>query len=86
MQSTGGVVEMRLSGSLFGFGASVLALLSVQGGALVAQPQGIPFAGLARITVFSDPHIAVQGFDLTSLPAGPHGEAGYALHLRARLL
>ena len=58
VESTGGGVEVRVGGSLFGVGASVDALLSAQEGKLVAQPQGFPFAGLARITLFSDPPAA----------------------------
>ena len=85
VESAAGAVEVRVSGSLFGIGASVLALLSAQEGKLVAQPQGFPFAGLARITLFSDPHIAVQAVALSSQPAGGGGEAGYLLTLRAKL-
>ncbi|HEY3829969.1 MAG TPA: LmeA family phospholipid-binding protein [Solirubrobacteraceae bacterium] len=85
VESVGGGVEVRVSGSLFGVGASLLALLSAQEGKLVAMPQGFPFAGLARITIFSDPHLAVQAIGLSSQPS-PGGDAGYLLTLRARLL
>jgi hypothetical protein len=84
LESTGQGVEVRVSGSLFGVGASVLALLSAQDGKLVAQPQGFPFAGFARITLFSDSRLFVQGFSLSSLQAA-QGEESYALTLRARL-
>lgn len=77
-------VEVRISGSLFGVGASVLALVRAQEGKLVAQPQGFPFAGFARITLFSDPRLFVQSFGLSSEPAGG-SDPSYALTLRAKL-
>lgn len=77
-------VEVRISGSLFGVGASVLALVRAQEGKLVAQPQGFPFAGFARITLFSDPRLFVQSFGLSREPAAAK-ESSYALTLRAKL-
>jgi hypothetical protein len=79
-----GGVEVRVGGSLFGVGASLTARLSAQEGKLVVQPQGLPFVGLARITLFSDPRLAVQSFDLTG--ASVQQSDGYALTLRAKLL
>ena len=84
VESAGGAVEARVSGSLFGVGASVLALLGAHEGKLVAQPQGFPFAGLGPITLFSDPHLFVQAVALSSQP-GPGGDASYVLTLRAML-
>jgi hypothetical protein len=84
VESVGDGVEVRVSGSLFGVGASVLALLSAQEGKLVAQPQGFPFAGFARITLFSDARLFVQDFGLTSESAAAGGSS-YALTLRAKL-
>jgi LmeA-like phospholipid-binding len=84
VENADGAVEVRVSGSLFGIGASVLALLSAQEGKLIAQPQGFPFAGLARITIFSDPHLFVQDVGL-SAQSGAAADAGYALTLRAEL-
>jgi hypothetical protein len=85
LQSTAAGVQVRVSGSLFGIGASALALLGAQEGKLVAQPQGFPLAGLARVTIFSDPRLYVQGFQLAeSAPAGG-GEPSYAVTLRATL-
>jgi LmeA-like phospholipid-binding len=84
VESVGDGVEVRVSGSLFGVGASVLALLRAQEGKLVAQPQGFPFAGFARITLISDPRLFVQGFGLSSESAATSG-ASYALTLRAKL-
>jgi hypothetical protein len=82
--SADGGVEVRVGGSLFGVGASITARLSAQEGKLVVQPQGLPFAGFARITLFSDPRLAVQSFDLSGASAG-QSEESYALTLRAKL-
>jgi hypothetical protein len=74
--STPAGVEMRISGSLFGVGASVDVLLRAEEGKLVAQPQGIPFAGFVKVTLVSAPHTYIQSFDLTNpLSAGNAGAA-----------
>ena len=84
-------VEMRVSGSLFGVGASVDVLLSASEGKLVAQPRGIPFAGLVKLTLLSDPHMYVQAFDLSSPasaggdPAGAEGDSSYLMRIWAKL-
>lgn len=79
-----GGVEVRVRGSLFGIGASLSATLAAQDGKLVAQPKGIPFAGLARLTLFSDEHLYVESVDLSREQGGAEGN--YAVALRARLL
>ncbi len=78
-----GAVEVRVTGSLFGVGATLSATLAAEDGRLVAQPKGIPFAGLARLTLFSDPRLYVESVGLRH----EQGEAGgsYAVTLRARL-
>jgi hypothetical protein len=78
-----GAVEVRVTGSLFGVGATLSATLAAENGKLVAQPQGIPFAGLARLTLFSDPRLSVESVGLRH----EQGQAGgsYAVTLRARL-
>jgi hypothetical protein len=78
-----GAVEVRVSGSLFGVGASMLATLSAHEGKLVAQPQSFPFAGLARLTVFSDPRLFIESVELK--PATDLAEGGAYVTLRARL-
>jgi len=82
--SASGGLAIRVSGSLFGFGASLLAVLGVYEGKIVAQPQGIPFAGLARLTVFSDPRLAVQDVALSG-SSGAGADGPYTLTLRAAL-
>ncbi|HVR04484.1 MAG TPA: LmeA family phospholipid-binding protein [Solirubrobacteraceae bacterium] len=79
-----GAVEMLLSGSLLGVGVSVHAVVAAGEGKLVAEPQGLPFAGLARVTIFSDPRLAVRDFALTIL-APAAGQARYRVQLAARL-
>jgi hypothetical protein len=83
VETASGAVAVRVSGSLFGVGASMLATLSAQEGKLVAQPQSFPFAGLARLTVFSDPRLFVQSVELK--PAADLAEGGAYVTLRARL-
>jgi hypothetical protein len=84
VEGAGGTVEVRVGGSIFGVGASVLARLGAQGGKLVAEPQGFPFAGLGRITLFADAHLDVQSVSLSAQPRGA-GDTAYVLALRARL-
>lgn len=58
--SGGGQVEVKASGGLFGLQASIGALVKPLEGRLVAEPQGFPLAGLATVTLFSDPHLKVE--------------------------
>ncbi|MCW3034550.1 MAG: hypothetical protein QOK19_1171 [Solirubrobacteraceae bacterium] len=58
--SEGGRVRVSVGGSLFGVGAEVAALAEAQNGALVAHPEGLLLEGL-RLTLFSDPHVHVEG-------------------------
>jgi hypothetical protein len=88
--SGGGQVELQASGGLFGIGATVPVILGPQEGKLVAQPRGLPFAGLARLTLFADPRVVVQGVALSAIPGGDETPAGtpsggYQVRLLARL-
>jgi hypothetical protein len=77
-------VSMRVGGSLFGLSSSVAVRLGAVEGKLVAIPQGIPFAGLVKVTLFSASHMYVQSFDLTeSPPAG--ADPSYQVSIAARL-
>ena len=81
-----GSAEVLLGGSLFGFGVTVRATLGVAEGKLVAQPRGLPFAGLAQITVFSDPRLQLQSLDVTSENGGDgSGGESFRVRLGARL-
>lgn len=68
--SGNGELELRAQASLFGLGFSVNALLAARNGALVIVPVGIPFGSLATFTVFSDPHLVVEGVGATPQPGG----------------
>ena len=77
-------VSMRVSGYLFGLEGSVAVTLSAVDGKLVAEPQGIPFAGLVKVTLFSASHAYVQSFGLTEVtPAG--ADPAYHVRIAARL-
>jgi hypothetical protein len=85
VQSVPEGVEVRVGGSLFGLSASVLALVGARAGKLVAQPQGLLFAALGPITLFSNPRIAVQNVEMTPWAGGSTDRGGYWLRLTARL-
>jgi hypothetical protein len=80
-----GGVEVRVTGSLFGVASTVDALLSIQEGKLVAQPQGIPFAGFIKLTLLSDPRIDLQAFDLSPAAASAGGSPVYLARIWAKL-
>lgn len=60
------------------FGLSVDLTVSAQEGRLVVAPD-VPFGGLATITLFSDPHVAVQSVSAAAVPGG------FTLRATARL-
>ena len=68
--SGGGKLLIRAEAGLFGFGFAVDMLLSAESGALVLEPVNVPFGSLARLTVFSDPHVLVRGVDARSVGGG----------------
>jgi len=78
-----GGLEVRVGGELFGVRASVMAVVAPSEGKLVAEPRGLSLGGLTRITLFSDPHLRVQGLALMPLRGG--GDGGWGLDLRATL-
>jgi len=79
--SGGGEVRVRVTGGLFGVGASVDAVGRAEDGKLVARPSGLLLQPL-RLTLFSDPRIAVEGVSAT-VAEGP--ASTYRLSMRARL-
>jgi len=60
ISSEHGEVRVRASGALFGVKTSVDAVAGASEGRLIAHPLGLPLSGL-RLTLFSDPHVLVQG-------------------------
>jgi hypothetical protein len=80
--SGGGQVEARASGGFFGLQASLGVLVRPLEGRLVAEPHGLPLAGLATVTLFSDPHLSVYSVGLRVLRSQP---LTYGLSLSASL-
>jgi hypothetical protein len=80
--SGGGEVQARASGGLFGVQASIEALVRPFEGRLVAEPRGVPFAGIATVTLFSDPHLKVESVGVRVQRRQP---LTYGLSLRASL-
>ena len=81
LRSEHGSVEVRASGALFGVGASVNAVAVASRGDLVAHPVGFLVEGL-KLTLFSDPHIYVEGVGASALGEPP---SRYRLTMLARL-
>ncbi|MFZ1155300.1 MAG: LmeA family phospholipid-binding protein [Solirubrobacteraceae bacterium] len=80
--SGGGQVEVKASGGLFGVQASIAALVKPLEGRLVAEPQGLPLASLATVTLFSNPSLKVESIGLQIERSQP---LTYGLSLRASL-
>jgi LmeA-like phospholipid-binding len=78
--SADGQLLLQASASLFGFGLAVDVLLSSQDGALALEPVNVPFGQLARITVFSDPRLDVQGVGAHRVAGGYVLTASGTLH------
>jgi hypothetical protein len=77
-----GEMQVRASGGLFGVQASIEALVRPLEGKLVAEPRGFPLAGIATVTLFSDPHLKVQSIGVRVLSQTP---LAYGLSLSAIL-
>jgi hypothetical protein len=67
--STGGQLTLQGTATIFGVTASVDATVRAQRGALVVSPD-VPFGGLASITLFSRPGIAVDGVSASRVSGG----------------
>lgn len=83
LPSEAGTLRVRASGSLFGAQASVEALVVPREGKLIAQPLNIPFGSFVELTLFSDPHVYVDGISAT--PLGGGGEASWRVVMRGHL-
>jgi hypothetical protein len=68
--------QLTFQGTVFGLTAD--ATLSAQNGKLVVQPD-IPLLSVLTLTVFSDPHVYVEGVAASDAPGG------FALSARAHL-
>jgi hypothetical protein len=76
--SGSGQLVLQGTASLFGATATVQAVVRAQNGKLVVLPN-VPFGGLATVTVFSNPHVAVQ-----SVAASPVA-GGFSVRATARV-
>jgi LmeA-like phospholipid-binding len=83
VSSSGGRVRVRASGGLFGVGASVEAEARAEGGRLVARALGA--LGAVRLTLFSDPHVYVEGVGASVAAGSAAQPSTYALSMRASL-
>lgn len=76
--SSNGALTLQGTATILGVTVTVPATVRPQNGALIVSPD-VPFGGLATITLFSNPAIAVQGVSATPAPGG------FALTARALL-
>lgn len=69
ISSSGGQLTLQGTATVLGVTASIDVTVGPRGGALVASPD-IPFGGFATVTLFSNPHIAVEGVAAAGAPGG----------------
>ncbi len=67
--SSSGQLTLRGTATLLGVTATVDATVRSQDGQLVVQPD-VPFGGLATVTLFSNPRLAVESVAAAPLPGG----------------
>lgn len=67
--STPGTVTLRGALTVLGVTAGATATVQAQNGALIVSPN-VPFGALATLTLFSDPHVTVQGVRAAPAPDG----------------
>jgi hypothetical protein len=79
--SEGGKVQVKVSGGLFGVGASVQAVAEASEGKLIAHPVGFLLEGF-RLTLFSNPHVHVVSVDASTDGSEP---PAYTLKMSAIL-
>jgi hypothetical protein len=77
-----GEIEARASGGLFGLQASLTVLVRASEGNLIAEPRGLPFGGIATVTLFSAPHLKVESVGMRVVSQHP---LTYGVSLRASL-
>lgn len=65
-------VTVRASGALFGISASLDVLVRPFEGNVIAEPEGVPFASLASLTLYSDPHLKVREIALDPVSGQPN--------------
>lgn len=70
VDSGDGQLVLEGTAGLLGIQATIRARLSARDGALVVAPEGIPFGGLATLTVFDDPRVVIDGVGAERTPDG----------------
>jgi LmeA-like phospholipid-binding len=76
--SGNGRLTLRGTATLLGVSATIDATVGAVEGQLVVQPD-VPFGGLATVTVFSNPHVYLEGVAASTAPGG------FAVTAQARL-
>jgi LmeA-like phospholipid-binding len=79
LASGGGQLTLQGTATLFGVSATVAATVAAQGGSVIVQPD-VPLGGLATVTVFSNPHLAVEDIAASAAPGGFSLRARGQLH------
>jgi hypothetical protein len=82
--SGGGQVEVRVSGELFGFGASVEAVAKAVNGKLVVEANAGLF-GTVTHTLFADPRVYVRGVSAREVQGAAGEESSYRLSMWGRV-
>ena len=77
--SAGGQVVLQGTASAFGLNVTVQVVVSAQDGKIVFAPN-VPFGGLATITLFDNPNLAVDSISAQPVPGGFRATA--TAHLR----
>lgn len=67
--SSNGQVTLQGTATVLGVTATIDVVVGPRDGTLVAAPD-VPFGGLATLTLFSNPHIAVSGVAASRAPGG----------------
>jgi hypothetical protein len=84
LKSERGMVEVRVSGGLFGMNASVEAVGKAEDGKLVVRPVGL--LGGLRVTIFENPDVYVEGVEARAVEGEENGEGRrYELEMWASL-
>ena len=79
VSSAGGQVILQATASAFGLGVTAQVVVSAQDGKIVVAPN-IPLGGLATITLFNNPALAVDSISAQPVPGGFRATA--TAHLR----
>ena len=82
--SSGGTVNVRASGGLFGLTASIEAVAEAQEGKLVAHPRLLFLEGLT-LTLFENSQVYVEGVEAREVKGSPGAGGAYVLSMWASL-